>query len=641
MTVNYAQQIIDGIRGSALDRILVIDDAYDQPELAQAGALLDVLAGHELRAHVNEEALSEEVRQEAIDALAQHDFDAVAVEKAISSLYTTYVEHRATAIDPAGLFEAVKGAALDALDPLVELLERCGDECRVQRVGKDNALPTCKEMDPHLILMDFFLSPPDRPERVTRGEADADRQRSITLLKKILEVNPEMTPAVILMSTQNLANRADAYRARLEGKVTALHFGFLNKDWIEGTGDHLRASGDAADVLMDTSGCFEFGRTLEAALMRWRSGAIQGLDRLHAELRDFDVKDFAYLLRFRLYDEGEPFADYLEWFLGESLRAIVDDEVTWNAEDFTRLNDEQLTADIEGAHQLPSDRIAKFFHRMRFGPRKNRTRKRFALGDLFISSNNHNVRMVITPDCDLVPRKKGPAATRVLTVGGVIGGLEEDKVFAGELFFHKTPKAIKWNYKDVMTHDIGDLERLRVNGSEYSYFGSMRAMSGQAIQKTVLADLSRVGLAVPPIVAVGAPVTVYMKKNVRNQASITKIEGLTERRAQVFMPRGGREERMRVLFTKKFFRELVAIIEGTDEGQLSPDHQKHRKGWLRGRAKVRRAMVKDRLELPGNHLHKTRLTVGQPTGNYWLEIVVDVSEGALSYWPATDPLLHS
>ena len=91
--------------------------------------------------------------------------------------------------------------------------------------------------------------------------------------------------------------------------------GFLNKKWINGDGNRLTASGQAADVLMDTSRSFEFGRTLESALQRWKAGATAGLEKLYGELSDFDIKDFAYLLRFRLYQEREPFADDLEWFL--------------------------------------------------------------------------------------------------------------------------------------------------------------------------------------------------------------------------------------------------------------------------------------------------------------------------------------
>ncbi len=636
--MNYARQIVDSFQESVVERILVIDDAYDAPEIEQWGDLADVLEGGGFRASVDEKQLTEGEREEALAALAQEEFDDEVVEKATLSLYKKYVETRSDAVDPGGIFGAVKGAGLGALDPLVELLARCTDVTQIRRVGNESALEAYRELKPQLILMDFFLSPLSRPGRETKGQKDSDRRRSIVLLKSILEDDPGSNPAVILMSTEKVHDRKEAYRDGLEGRVTAFRFGFLNKHWINGAGKDLVASGDAADVLMDTSGSFEFGRTLEAALRRWRDGAKEGLERLHRELQDFDVKDFAYLLRFRLYEEGEPFADYLEWFLGESLRAIVDDEIEWNADEFSRLNEVRLTEGIEGAHRDTSDRIAKFFHRMRFNSRENRARKRFSLGDLFVASNNKNVRMVITPDCDLVPRGgDGPSASSVLTVGGVIGGLEEEKVFAGELIFHKTPKAIKWNYKDLVTHEFGtDLEHLAVDGVEYSYFGCMRALSGQSVQKAALAELSRVGLAVPPTVDVAAPVTVYMRKDRDNQANVVEVKGLSDPLAQVFMPRGGKDVRLRALFTSRFFRELVASVEETDENELLKDDRESRKNWLKNVTKVRAAMLRDGLALRWEGLSKMRVSVGSRRGKNWLEIVVDMSDGALGHWPGSD-----
>ena len=171
--------------------------------------------------------------------------------------------------------------------------------------------------------------------------------------------------------------------------------------------------------------------------------------------------------------------------MGESLRAVVDDKVEWNTDEFTQLNEEKLTEGIEGAHPIPSTRIASFFHRMRFNSRGNRVRKRFALGDLFIASNNRNVRMVITPDCDLVLRNGNRGASRLLTIGGTIRGLDDAQALAGELIFYRTPKAIKWNFKDVMAHDFGDISELGVDGVTYSYFASMRVMPAQTIQNAV------------------------------------------------------------------------------------------------------------------------------------------------------------
>ena len=639
--MNYATQIIDSFKASIVERILVVDDAYDPPALSEEhmGELLEVLERGDLRDYVTAESLGEEDLQSAIEGLGEGEFDHEAVGDAISSLFDAYLHRRTAEVDPGGEFARLKDSALEALDPLLELLERCGDGLCIRRVGKDAALRVCGELRPDLILMDFFLSPPDRTTGAsTRKEERADRKSSIDLLRSILQVDGGVTPAVILMSSGDVEGRAQRYRSSLEGRVTALRFGFLKKNWIRRADDDLMAVGDAADVLMETSGSFEFARTLEAALRRWKWGAGAGLKELCKELRDLDVKDFAYLLRFRLYEEGEPFADYLEWFLGESLRAVVDNKVDWNTEEFSRLNDKNLTEAVEGAHPVPSSRIATFFDRIRFNSRENRVRRRFGLGDLFIGPDARNVRMVITPDCDIVERDGRRGATRLLTVGGTIRSLGDEKALAGHLIFYRTPKAITWELKDVMSHDFDDVSKLHVGGKAYPYYATMRALAAQTIQKEVLGDLARVGSAVPPTVYVMGPVKVYLKRMVENRRQVTELDDLEEAHAQVFMPRGGSEKKMRALFTSRFVRTLVARLEGIDDADLFAEDRGHRKCWVGNATKVRKAMLHDGLELPGDGVFKQVTSVGKQRGKSWLEIVVDVADEALINVRGTDPL---
>ena len=641
MTVNYATQIIDSFKASVVERILVVDDAYDPPVLSEEhlGGLLEALQGPALRDYVTDESLGEEDLQSAIAALMEGELDHESINDAISALFDAYISSRTVEIDPDGQFSTLKASSLEDLDPLLELLECCGDGLCVRRVGKVAALRVCRELRPDLILMDFFLSPPDRTTGASNPKEErADRKSSIDLLRDMLQVDDEVNPAVILMSSQDVQARAQRYRSRLEGKVTALRFGFLNKNWIRRAGDGVIAEGNAADALIETSGSFEFGRTLDATLRQWKSGAEAGLQVLYEELRDLDVKDFAYLLRFRLYEEGEPFADYLEWFLGESLRAVVDGEVEWNSDEFSRLNNRELTEAIEGALPVPSSRIAQFFDRMRFNSRQNRERIRFSLGDLFIAPDKKSVRMVITPDCDLVLRDGKRGASRLLTVGGTIRGLGEEKALAGQLILYGAPKALTWDLKDVVSHDFDGMSELQVGETVYSYYATMRALAAQVIQKDVLADLARVGLAVPPTVDVGAPVKVYLKKNVENRPQLTELGDLEDSRAQVFMPRGGSDKKMRALFTSRFVRTLVARLEGTDENDLLPADRAHRNNWIGNTTRVRKAMLRDGVELPGEGIFKMFASVGVERGKYWLEIVVDVSDEALIKAQATDPL---
>lgn len=641
--MNYTPQIVDTFRSSPLERIMVIDDAYDPPEFDPqfGGDLLDILSAADLRNHVSEDLLGEAVREAAIEALNRSDLENSAISRAAAGLYHVFVDGRAASVDPGGVFDMTKAPALGALDPLVELLRRCQDEPTVVRTGKNDALATARDLQPDLIFMDFILAPPGQTvSDIADDPWSAGGTSSITLLTSILSARPDNVPAVVLMSSEDVANHKAAYFRHLEGQVMGLRFGFLHKGWVTGCGQELTASGDAADVLMDTSGSVEFGRALESALKAWKCGAEKALQQLHRELREFDVKDFAYLLRFRLYEEGEPFADYLEWLMGESLRAIVDDEVDWRIDEFTRLNDTTLTSAIEGAHPFPSDRLARFFHRMRFSSRAARPRSRFSLGDVFVSADHKRVRMVVSPDCDLVPRSGKHAAKRILTIGGSLCGLQEEHAWAGDLIYDGSPKVVKWKLKDLLTHEFEstELSRLRVNGKCYTYFVSMHPMSAQAIQKSVLADMSRVGLPVPPTVNVGAPVKVYLKKKVGNQGRVEEIEGLKGARVQVFMPRGGRDRQKRILFTPRFHRELLAKLQELAEDDLLCDHRGHWRNWIADVADVKEAMLRNGLKLPGRGIFEVVTSIDERKGKSWLEIVVEVSEEARSNMQEIDPL---
>ena len=640
--MNYAPQIIKTFKTSAVERILVVDDAYDPPECDSqlSGDLLDILTAKDLREHVSEDLLCEKDCNTAVTALNENDLDAVVITEAMATLYGVFLETRAPSVDPGGAFAAAKGTALDVLDPLLELLRRCGEDANIKMVGtSDAAIAAYQDLKPDLIFIDFYLSPPNRTTNsITKEQEERDRNRSINLLKTMLAKNVDADPAVVLMSATEVYDSKGAFLGHVADRVMALRFGYLHKAWVCGAGQALTASGEAADVLIDISSSFEFGRTLEAALKTWRAGAETALQQLNRELRDFDVKDFAYLLRFRLYEEGGPFADYLEWFLGESLRAIVDDNVEWTTDSFSRLDDQELTQAIEGAHPLPSVQIARFFHRMRFNSWEIRERGRFALGDLFVAPSGESVRMIISPDCDLGSRKRKPAAKRILTIGGKIRGLDEDRAFAGDLFFLNTPKAIQWKSKDLMTHEFGDTQTLDVNGTAYEFFASMRPMFAQPIQKDALADLARVGVAVPPTVNVGAPIKVYLKKRVNNQSRVVELQGLEESCAQVLMPRGGRETRKRALFAQKFVRELVAKLEKMEEDDLFPDHRQHWRDCIVKATVLRKAMLRDGLELPGEGIFKIATSIGEPKQRSWLEIVIDVSDEALIELDGTDPL---
>lgn len=623
-------------------RILVVDDAYDAPAIGEewAGAVLDILQDDQLREKIDADRLSADLVDNAVEALEQGDLSNEAVEDVIDALYLAYRVDRDGFFDPDNQFSNIKGGALDALSPLMALLAGCGDEVEVVEAGRGDALEKFRNRRPDMILMDFYLSPPTSMPRVETATTNQyDRKLSIQLLKTLLSEDQGPAPAVVLMSSQDIEGKAENYRARLDGQTMALRFGYLHKSWIVRNGDALEANGEAADTLIDTSASLGFGRSLEAALSDWHEGAEKALKQLRADLRAFELRDFAYLMRFRLYDEGEPFADYLEWFLGESLRAVIDENVAWKGAHFAELDDRNLTDAIEGADLLPSQKMARFFHRMRFNRHETRGRHRFALGDVFISKNRKSVRMVISPDCDLVPRGNKIAAARILTVGGVVKGLEEDGAYAGELVWLDSSKGIKWELKDLMTHDAASIDKIKVGDSEYTFFSRLNPLPAQAIQKQALADLSRVGVAVPPTIHATAPVITYLKLQGDNQEQLVPIEGLPSSRAQVLMPRGGRDSHKRLLFSPAFVRALHNYLVELDAETMVEKYRECLPLLLGKWDNFSTQLKRTGLKLPGrdNDL-LVGATAQKPSKHVWLQFVCDLSDDALIEMESVDPL---
>ena len=69
---------------------------------------------------------------------------------------------------------------------------------------------------------------------------------------------------------------------------------------------------------------------------------------------NLQAKDFAYLIRFRLREEGQPFSEYLEWFLGECLKGFIAEKVAWHHDAFRQLsNADGVGKAIEGAFDGP------------------------------------------------------------------------------------------------------------------------------------------------------------------------------------------------------------------------------------------------------------------------------------------------
>ena len=629
--MKYEPFIVEEWEKCDAEKVLLIDDAYDPPSFSDelAGPLLELLQDARRSRYVSNALLDPATAETAIDDLAGSEYDTDAVQNAYRAVYRAYVGGRNPKVDLDDYFKDRKEAALEKLDGIVALLSKC-EELQVEVAGNDTAEETFRTFHPHVLFMDYYLSLSDRQEKnPSQTTKNSDEMRSIKLVGKLLEKARGSGPSVILMSSEDIDDRGGSYRADLEGAVLALRFGFLHKDGVSIEGKALSIDGRAADILLDTAQGFGFGKDIQLALSKWREGAEKALDDLQDELRDLDVRDFAYLLRLRLEKEGESFADYLEGFLGESLRGAVDECVEWDAGVFKRIDKPDSYQAIEGGHPEPSDRIAKLFHRLKVSMPTRRSKKRFALGDIYMSQAKDKVRVVLSPDCDLVPRpKEGPRAPRLLTLGGKLTDLRADGAFVGDLVMvGDEPKAIKWSLKDIATHPTKNPGELTVEGLPFALFGTLRPQQAQHIQAKAFADLRRVGLAVEPTVYRTVKVEA-MQRSKSGKLNAVASEELAKHPATLFFAREGSNKGHHVHFHRSFVRALYASLEQVKSADLMPADKSQFQNFMENRTKVTVQMQRDGLIIGDKGPYGTSLAQEKTARDGgWLQFVVRMEDG--------------
>ena len=420
--MDQASKVRDAIAASEIRKILLIDDAYDPPTIKDGGidALLEFLEDDEGREVCRGLGIDDAVIEDALGAVLEEDVERESVSAVCGALYREYARTSDGRFDPGEYFNSVKGAALDALRPLEKLLEGCGEAVEVSKGGLGDGNERYKDISPELVFLDYYLDA-DMPIEGVPDEQQkrSARRESLEFLREVVKTDVgEALPAVVLMSSREITD-VEKYRHDVGGEhILALRFGFLRKGWVRSNGEAVELERPGVDVLLDTSQGYLFGRSLQGALREWKRGAKEAFDLFWEEVAGLHLKDFAYLVRFRLQDEEQPLTEYMDWLLGECLRGLVEERVDWQHEAFAKLdNENDLSKAIEGAFEGPSEPIARFFHRVRVNGRELAANQRYQLGDIFVQRKGNGVRAVVTPDCDLVVRRGKARVKSVLTMG--------------------------------------------------------------------------------------------------------------------------------------------------------------------------------------------------------------------------------
>ena len=645
--MEYEQKIIEAFQANGIQRILLIDDAYDCPEINEGGDLLDFFDTHQAPGFWDDVGVQKEILDSAVEAAIQEQYESDEFQEVYKALYDKFVTSKDSKYDPGGHFSTLKMPSLNALKPLESLLRKCGNQIKVRTAGLKNGPPLYNQFHPQVLFLDYYL---DAEVPVT-GNVETQKLKearlaSLEFLKNLTWEDEKDIPAIMLMSSRQIDD-VEKYRHSVKDKhVLSIRFGFMKKDSIQPKGEEFQIGHEAAGSLLDMIQGYLFARFIEQALGKWKSGAEEALKCFMKDIGNLHTKDFAYLMRFRLQEEGQRLSEYLEWFFGECLKGKINEKVDWKHDSFSRLDEDRLDEKIEGVLPEPSITVAEVFDRIRVNRSHNNT-DQYRLGSLYVKPRGHTIRAIITPDCDLVERNGKIKAHRVLTMGGTLYKLETPNSFFTDNLFIRggTPYSIKWNPKNLTTFPSTGKGSLKETKS-LCFCGTLNPLYAQAVQRLALTDLSRIGLPTSPALGVKATVKVWIRKKTDKSSKFEQIE-ISSDNATIFLARAGegKTDRHKLLMNRDFVYKLVDHLKRMQgQNELKEEDHKSLKKVLQNGGNIFCEWLLQKGADIGTPKYGVSVEIeNQPNNKMcapWLQITVTISEEALKELNTSIPLVN-
>ncbi|HYV03636.1 MAG TPA: hypothetical protein VFB82_03565 [Blastocatellia bacterium] len=585
-------QLLEAIRDSGITRIAIIDDAFDAPSVDRenAGRVLDFFEAEAFAALRNELGLTEETHQRALQALRESVYDAEGLDECIRALYNRFIKTPTDRFDPAGFFTQTRGPNLEYLRPILKLLTKCEPQLCIAYIGSSEDLSEVKENGTELIFIDFYLDP-DRPQAGPALGAKQERTAkaaAVDRVKELIEDPAGQAPSVVLMSSHPVRLQADEFRAKLNigsKRIFASRFAFIEKKQFSLLPDGELALGEeAANALLDIFQSFEFGRALHAGLNCWLKCAAEAVESVREEIERLELKDFAYLVRFRLAEEGQLLLEYLEWFFGECLLDRVGTAVDRAIDDHLRsINRPEAASRIEGIFDGPTAKIAELYHHVRIESSRTNRAKNYRLGDLYYQASEgkgkppHSVLAVMTPDCDLIMRQGKRKAKRLLTVSGDLSDLVAPGASVSDfIIINKKYYNVTWKRKSLATMEFDEWPAPGTCNEKLQYIGALRPLYAQELQRNVLHDLGRVGVPVAPAIGMTAAIQLFVREEKVDEKSggrsgeKVRLNGALTKGEVCYVVPGRSETNTRIIFPRHFVGKIIASLSQLDPKRL-PD----------------------------------------------------------------------
>lgn len=572
-------QFFQAMRESGVKKIAVIDDAFDSPVIGEThGApLLDFLEEPANAETISAAGIEVGLSLKAQEALAASQYDDLDLQIVVRLLYAQYMEALDTRFDPSGIFNTVKGANLTNILPLLTLLKNCNPQLQIVRIGAEETEAVQTNSDAELIFVDFYLDKDlSATENTFSAKSIEAKKRSLARLKEVIgEKKAKESPSVILMSSHQVKSEAEKFREEIgTGKVFASRFGFIEKTQVtKSDNGTITIAAEAGNTLLDIIQSFEFGRALTNSLEAWLDGAGKAVDKVRTDIDALSLKDFAYLVRFRLAEENVGLEEYLEWFFGECLLDAVSANITREMPSADPpLNRISAAKRIEGAFDGPTEKVAELYHRVRLEEPRPGRQAYFRLGDVYClgAGKPKQIAAVMTPDCDLIIRDGRRPSPSLLLVHGTLKAFDApDASIADFVILDGKPYNITWNTKELSTHPFDAWPAPGMSDDERRYIGTLRPLYAQELQRRVLADLGRVGLSVAPAIGLTAAVKISVKEASGKKKEIISPSDVLKGPVYIVPSRGG-NDKTKVIFRRQFVYEFTQLLIGLDPATLPP-----------------------------------------------------------------------
>ncbi|MGY4372650.1 hypothetical protein ACVWZ3_000289 [Bradyrhizobium sp. i1.3.6] len=429
--------LLKAIKENGISKVAIVDDAFDPPAIDEdnAGKLLDYFDSKLFGEIAKELEVAADDIAKAIAAIKEGEYDTEEVSDLLRALYDRFVDTLEDKYDPGSIFSHQKDNIRN-LHPILKLLAKCDPKIAIVRIGSDPDSVSGFEDDTHLVFIDFYLKT-GVSERDSAAKRKSAKELAIETVTSIIQKQGDNAASVILMSSADVQADAEEFRKKITGEdkslVFASRFAFVQKTQFRLDQDIVSIPHEAGDDLLDVLQSYEFGRGTHIALEAWFASAKDAAVKLHAQIAQMGLKDFAYLHRFRLAQEGERILPYLEWFFGQCLLDELGRSIDGRLGSEARIKALEGDAQkrIEGTFDGPTKTVASLYHQARIENPRDDKHSTFRLGDLFVSGTGANRTIKRRPKSRL--RSGRPQQAQKLETGRNSRGNTEEVRCAGSL----------------------------------------------------------------------------------------------------------------------------------------------------------------------------------------------------------------